>query len=214
VQTFWSLSGLRDEVSEHYLRNQRSELEWIRDAIAVWNVPGIHETSHGPQSRTLSPSIRLDLVVSHWVDYQISFFKEAEVRDQGRLLQRTGWIQWLFYSGLAIALVVLILEIKFGNTHCTYKPYRRLLFVLMGILPAVAAAVGGYMEKMAFAAQARRYQWMMSFFSNAKVELERVIGKGQSVEAQEILRELGKEALQENGDWVRAHRDRTVEIPW
>jgi len=33
VQLFWNLAGLSDEVADHYLRQQRTELEWIRNAI-------------------------------------------------------------------------------------------------------------------------------------------------------------------------------------
>ena len=31
--------------------------------------------------------------------------------------------------------------------------------------------------------------------------------------ADELLRELGKEALIENGDWVLLHRERPIDIP-
>ena len=37
--------------------------------------------------------------------------------------------------------------------------------------------------------------------------------EGKRHEAQELLIELGKEALGENGDWMLLHRERPLEVP-
>jgi hypothetical protein len=36
VQFYWRLAGLKLSVADHYLRKQRSELDWICSAIRVW----------------------------------------------------------------------------------------------------------------------------------------------------------------------------------
>lgn len=38
VQLFWWLAGIHDSVADHYLRKQRSELDWIRQAIRMRTV--------------------------------------------------------------------------------------------------------------------------------------------------------------------------------
>jgi hypothetical protein len=65
---------------------------------------------------------------------------------------------------------------------------------------------------MAFSAQAKRYEWMSALFARAGKKLRALVDQGQLSEAQQLIRELGKEALEENGDWVIVHRERTPEV--
>lgn len=83
----------------------------------------------------------------------------------------------------------------------------------MGTAPAIAAALGGYAEKMAFAAQQKRYRWMRDLFARANTQLEKFLDAGRLHEAQRLILDLGKEALEENGDWVMIHREREMEVP-
>jgi hypothetical protein len=43
--------------------------------------------------------------------------------------------------------------------------------------------------------------------------LSKAIDRDDLSEAQTLLRELGREALAENGDWVLLHRQRPLEMP-
>ena len=83
----------------------------------------------------------------------------------------------------------------------------------MGTAPAIAAAIGGYAEKMAFSVQAKRYQWMSALYTRASSKLDPLLEPNQLSAAQELIRELGKEALEENGDWVSMRRERSIEVP-
>jgi hypothetical protein len=78
--------------------------------------------------------------------------------------------------------------------------------------------MGGYAEKMALSAQAKRYGWMSALFTRARKQLGSILdGQDPSEDkvriARNIIRELGREALEENGDWVLVHRERTLELP-
>ncbi|MBC8146108.1 MAG: hypothetical protein H7X80_11035, partial [bacterium] len=45
VQLFWWIAGLHDDVADHYMRKQRSVLDWIRDAIRTWSIGGEARTA-------------------------------------------------------------------------------------------------------------------------------------------------------------------------
>ena len=62
-------------------------------------------------------------------------------------------------------------------------------------------------------AQAKRYHWMSALFKQTSEQLKALLNEQKSSEAQRLILDLGKEALEENGDWVIIHRERTLEVP-
>ena len=68
-------------------------------------------------------------------------------------------------------------------------------------------------KQMAFAPQAKRYQWMAALFGRAHRRLEDALRRDDLSTARQLLLELGTEALGENGDWVMMHREREPEAP-
>jgi hypothetical protein len=216
VQLFWNLAGLPDEVSDHYLRQHQTELEWIRNAIRAWNVPAVHACAvAGSESEPVAVQDRVQLlkefVLKHWVEAQRQFFSDATGRDRQKLKRHERWVEWLFTLGLALAILVVILDLILHESG-GYLRWHHWLIVAMGTAPAVAAAMEGYAEKLAFSAQAKRYHWMSALFTRASAQLQALLGQNKLSEAQQLIRELGKEALEENGDWVIIHRGRPMKV--
>ena len=91
--------------------------------------------------------------------------------------------------------------------------------------PASSALLHHYAEKMAFEENAKQYEHITDIFTKANQALEPILLKLRQAkddpvitaeyqqEAQESLLELGKEALEENGDWVLLHRKKPLELP-
>jgi hypothetical protein len=212
VQLFWNLAGLSDEVADHYLRQHRTELEWIRNAIRGWNVLAEPDCVSGnPADEARGSAAKVGFVLKHWIDEQRAFFDRATRRDHGKLARRENLAQSLFGFGLVLAVLVVALHLllpDFGESSY----WRRLLIVVMGITPAIAAAIGGYAEKMAFSAQAKRYDWMNALFDRAANQLTNLVEHKDYSGAQQLIFDLGKEALEENGDWVMIHRERTADV--
>ena len=212
VQLFWDLAGLSDEVADHYLRQHRTELEWIRNAIRGLNVLAEPDCVSGnPANEEGSSAAMVDCVLKHWVEDQRTFFDRATRRDHSKLARRETLAQALFGFGLALAALVVALHLflpDFGES----SHWRHLLIVVMGITPAIAAAIGGYAEKMAFSAQAKRYDWMKALFDRAANQLRLLVDRKDYSGAQQLIFDLGKEALEEHGDWVMIHRERTADV--
>ena len=218
VQLFWHLAGLPDAVADHYLRKQRTELEWIRHAIRAWNVPGIQSSAVAHPGAAFQASAQdyirplKELVFPHWVKHQCQYFEGATNRDHKKLKRHEHTVNWLFGFGLLLAIAVVILHSRFHDSE-VYQHWYHWLIVIMGTAPAIAAAMGGYAEKMAFSAQAKRYRWMHVLFARASMQLQAFLNQSALREAQQLILDLGKEALEENGDWVIIHRERTLEVP-
>jgi hypothetical protein len=216
VQLFWELAGLPDEAADHYLRKQRTELDWIRNAIRSCRVAALQacDANAPPAAATTPDNLRrlTEMALEHWVKAQHEYFARATKRDHKKLRRHEGIVNRLFSFGLIFAIAVAFLHSRFGHSE-SYAHLHHWLIVVMGTAPAIAAAMGGYAEKMTFSAQAKRYRWMQGLFARASRELKKLMQEGRLPEAQQLILDLGKEALEENGDWVMIHREREMEVP-
>ena len=78
---------------------------------------------------------------------------------------------------------------------------------------AVVLLVNVYAKVTAFKEHAKQYRRMSSLFAHASRQLKDLMGLDNVDKARDLLRELGKESLAENGDWVLLHRERPLELP-
>jgi hypothetical protein len=216
IQIFWHIAALREPVAKHYLRKQRSELDWIRDAISTWNIP--MESVHGKPE--------FELVQKHWVDDQRNYFRKAAVRNQEKVEAYEKWVRNLFtWTGVLTAVLVVLVLAEHWITHAlipifghegsvtVFEYVRDLLMVLIVVFPGAAATLDGYSEKLAFAEQAKQYQRMRDLYEGAAIQLTQSLQQTNHEQAHRVIQELGEEALAENGDWVLIHRERDVEVP-
>ncbi len=205
VQIFWHLAGLTDSVADHYLRKQRGELTWIRQAIRAINIYDWVENKEN-----------LEVVYWHWIRNQAPWFSERAKKNQEKAKKLSGWIEKLFLSGLILIIALLV-----GHVTTVIPPSslsHKLLILLIAFLPATGALLHHYVEKMAFEEQAKQYERMATLFAKADEEVKKLINapvqnEATQQRAEEVLFELGKEALEENGDWVLLHRKRQLELP-
>ncbi len=199
VQFFWRLAGLKKPVADHYLRKQRSELDWIRKAIRVWTLSPDFEEKSGEAAASNSEKLRL--VLSEWVEDQRRFFERRLKRDKRSLKWQKLGVKLLFGASL------LLSALQFSQ-----EPSNHLIFWI-GMLLVIAGLLAGYGERRALAEQIKQYAQMGTIFALAEQRLRDLLDAGEHDQALDLIEELGKEALRENGDWVLLHRERAVEVP-
>jgi len=199
VQFFWKLAGIEESVADYYLRKQRSELEWIRNAVRSCMTETCADTT---PLRSSTDTERLRFVQKHWVEDQAKYFSRAAHRDHEQLHAQEKKVTFLF--GLALTLAVI--QVALGYVS-------QVLMLCIGVLPVAAALLNHYLEKNALAQHKRQYTRMSIFYNRAKQHLASLISESRLTEAQSFLAELGREALAENGDWILTHRDRPLEVP-
>jgi len=218
VQFFWRLAGLPDTVVDHYLHKQRSELDWIRNGIRVANL--LCDSSYEQHSANAPADAsdgRYHLILQHWVDNQQSYFTKAAQRDHAKLKANERWVNWFFIAGIILVLALFILQLlqlSFISGEWLHNElFIELLIVLSGLTLVITAMKEGYGDKMAYNEQIRQYQRMTHLFQHSHKRLKMAIIHEKRETAEHVVRELGEEALAENGDWVMLHRARPFNVP-
>lgn len=209
VQFYWLVAGLQDDVADYYLRKQKSELDWIRNAIRACNFAARNT------NETFSPEMqraRLQFVADEWVTGQLQYFIKVTDRDQKESLKQERLVKGLFWTGCFLSALVVAIDLA-THPKGPIGEIRHLLIIAMGLSPAIAAALDGFAEKSAFAAQAKKYRLMREIFERAEKRLAEFLAADNLHGARELIQELGKEALAENGEWVLMHRDRPLHLP-
>jgi hypothetical protein len=210
VQVVWDIVGLTDAVEDSYLRKQRGELEWIRCALATWKWQQRKEGQADPIQRVHHE--HLPLIRRVWIEGQRDFFKKAARRERkrSRSYRSRGQSRFLVSMGIAVVLGAWLLARCFAPLK---EPGLTVDVALtaIGIFTVWAAMPIALGEKMAFAEHANQYRTMHNLFSYAARRFESATKKDE--DCIPFIRELGREALSENGDWLLMHRERQLEVP-
>ena len=198
VQGYWRLAGITNSIAPNYMRYHLKESEWIRKALLAGD---LHDDISGA-SAAAAPSGGLETAITDWLHGQNGFFERAEARGQ-RQLESIGVVAKTL-GGFSLAGVMLFMvRLGSGEQHA--------LALTIAVLAGGAGALQGYAEKRALDAQTKRYARMRGIFQSAIRILKQ--SDGGPEHARDVLRELGKEALEENADWVMLHRDRPLGPP-
>jgi hypothetical protein len=203
VQIAWNAIGAGNEfVDPYYMRMQQSELQWIRMAL--------HSAAF---VESLAPHVHNERVALDWVRHQWRYYHRAAARDQrsAGVYRRIGKVSQ--YIGLgAVFLVAVLLLPPFrslpGETALGTKHWAASVAALVG---AAAALFGSYADKRGYSANAKRYDRMFGVFDRALHQLHRLAGAGPAGQAR-IVREVGREALVEQAEWLLARRDRPLRV--
>jgi hypothetical protein len=207
VQVFWMLVGLPDSVADRYLRKQRSELDWIRNAVLTWALLASSQVAPALPAAAGDP---FELVLVHWIRDQATYFRTAAQRNHRVLHRLHAAVHALLMLGIATTMVLLVMGLATELLH-EFEPMREVLVLVILLLSTVAAFTEGYLDKMAFAEEAKRYQQMAELLERASRRL--VAAQGDLERSARIVQEVGQEALAENGDWVLLHRSRPLNVP-
>jgi len=210
VQFFWHLAGIKDCVADHYLRGQRDDIEWIRQAMLVQQLPLLRT------SKTLSQREAIGFCKSHWIDDQKDYFGGSADK---AALNRRKFGAWSNRSLLMLSLAIFVAIVTLINDVIvtTYFPEfdRAGLFYLIwlyGAFFAIAALFRVYLEIKVFAENANRYQHMKLYFEFTEYLISQHEANGLE-SCKPLFIEVGKQALAENSDWLLFHRQRPVYVP-
>lgn len=217
VHLFWKLAGLNENAADFYLRSCRSQLDWIRSALRVWTVQsGEHDCRSGCPVNSAIDAAILRQVRERWMDNQQKYFAKNETRNQDRVHRCRLWSRVFLGISLA-ATAIQTLRLLWAYWHHDGHPIGHegtthvfIMIIAMGGL--LAGLCHEYLEKRLFEKQARSYGWMASLYRTALNRFDPLVEKGKLAEVQSLIRELGREALAENADWVIYHREREPEM--
>jgi len=201
VQFYWRLAGLHDSASSSYLRKQLDELRWIREALRAAAALPPPETAHP------------ELAIEHWIGGQAAYYADRAHSQRKRLHHLEHRSKYFMGAGL-LATAGLVL---FWNHLESLPAWHRWLVVLMGFAPIGAALWETYAERLGLRTQVNQYARFAGIFRRAGRFAERLEQHPERHDRHHalvaLLRELGREALMENGDWVLLLRERPIVLP-
>jgi len=209
VAFFWRFAGITKSVADFYLRNQRSELDWIRCGLRGWHLQQSSTDSSNP-SPPINAQQRFPLILKHWVNAQRDYFHRAKKKNK-RIARVNEIILALLVLG-ALAAGVMLLCTANGSFADRDKVIEHQLVVFDALL-AAGALMHHFNERMAYHEHEKQFERMDVIFSYGSDLIDGTLQDDKYRNAQHWIYELGKQALAENGDWVLLHRERPVEVP-
>jgi len=148
----------------------------------------------------------LKFVLDEWIGDeaggQLAYFNR-------RTADRIRWNQLTEALGVTSLLtsVVMILMVVVAGDRLA-DAWIGPLLAMMGALLLVYGIRQGYAYALAEKELIKQYQFMQRLFSNARVRLD---SAATPLEQRQILRALGRAALDEHSEWLVMHRSRSVE---
>lgn len=159
----------------------------------------------------------------HWIEDQHRYFAGKATKEKRRLEQETTIVRGLLKLSGAISMALApVLSIQVVSTPESpaflqwFAPSDSAHAALMVVIPTLAVAAGlliGYGKQLARSEHARRFERMADLFQAGERELRALRANGRHDDVTNLVRQLGLEALEENGDWLILHRDRPLEVP-
>lgn len=206
VQYYWNLVEVPHNVGNEYLRQHRSELDWIRSSLRSLGMMA----SLADSQQIASEMDRFVYVADAWVFGQRRYFAKTVQRVGKWLGRQEKKISIAFVFGLSVAMVICIAQWTISDWA---RIWRDRLIWLLVVVPAVAAVAGNYADKLASYEQIRRCDCMIGIFDRALRKLREHLAAQDFESARDLIFELGKEALEENAEWVITRRDRELDPP-
>jgi hypothetical protein len=206
--------------ADAYPIRQPNELAWVKTCLRTLEL--VDAASPSPLRDAPLNSSRRVWPQRLWVDGQARYFdKQRHSHSRKAEVWETRSLTIFAVSPFMVALVLLTLHwigpLKQGaDLHAFHDS----LVFAAALLPGIAAVLLGYVEQLAFKAQARQYDRMSDLFSRASKLLRNLASTNKNITddekvqlALQIYAELGVEAMKENAEWVALYRQRPLRPP-
>ena len=157
-----------------------------------------------------------------WVDGQLDFFRRRGPEHDRRAERFEKWSLALVIISIAFAALLFLTDainldgvmVFAGNVfYWDHENWaHRTAILLIGLLPGLAAVFTGYSERRALKAQARQFDRMRVVFQRAHDLLE-LSQPNNFALTRALYAEHGREAMEENAEWVAIYRQRPRRPP-
>ncbi|HPQ68416.1 MAG TPA: hypothetical protein PKW95_04765 [bacterium] len=207
VQFFWKVARITNLVTEHYLRKQNSELDWIRYAIRSVELLSRQDggLAKGPRD-----DFDMRLIKEKWIEEQNKYFNHTVDKNKKFGNKMDCYVKAMMWGGLVLSAILLLLHLRFDIHILMNQVIGKSLIVLITLLFAGAGMGKAYLETMAVKEETKLYSYMYHLHNTAEEKLNDA-PTDQAIQ-DKIIIELGSEALRENGDWLQLHRARPIEM--
>lgn len=207
VRTFWLLSGINEPVAEHYLGKQRSDLDWVRQGLRVATLPMMQGKRCYLSPSFPASSTDWNIVREEWIAAQERYYAAAARREAVLARRARGVAALVLLSGIFITVLQLLWGKPMDNVPIVAILYAEWLVPLaVGLLMMIVV-------RTTIQDYGRRYERMATLFLQGGRILRDLLSGQEDEGARQMVTALGKEALNENGEWLLRRRNRPIIMP-
>ncbi len=199
IQLYFHALGMPDQVCDDFTWTQKQDATWIKKAV---------------NSLLIGPVPNRDVpwqqIKTAWVEGQLTYHTKAFRRNKAkhkkqqritRAMVVCTLLTWATVSLLEYAFPVVISSAFWGLS------LRTLLKVFWGCLSAVTVFVSGYYGKLSLERKSSDHKKMELLFAQALRQFNETAALQP-----ELFRQLGREELIENGNWVSYCQENTPDF--
>ena len=194
---FMRLAGLHEDPEDYYLKKHRINFRWGREIIRSANI-------FDPQPEPDFQTIR-----EYWIKPENDYYKKNADENNRKSITYKKLSLAFFISSILVILITITLKFLNIGDHFI------ILIALIIIFPVVSGAFETYISRNAFTYNSKQYTIMKDIFERAEDKLRELgISNEENIkEKQSVIRELMKEAIRENADWMLMHTGLEERIP-
>lgn len=212
TQFFWLLGGIRAPVVHYFLRKQHDELEWIRGVLRLWYIRAITENGFIEKPYITEAKI----IEKDWIEKERN--KSLAKARQSLSAKR----KYDLISGLLVLILFASVVAKaFSLPTTTLFPINYQLIQIDVTWSVLLTLIGALAGALAILVSSVRYFFYIGdayniytrnaiLFSDAGQFFDPEDGINQ--EERDVLLDLGRESLAENGDWLLSNRKRKIKM--
>ena len=223
---FWRMLGLQRQVWLTYLSKHGTVVRWLRHAVRALEFTQdrrLSATHNSVASEELNMIAR-----TRWIDSQIRYFARACAKC-AREYRRWTWVGKLAII-LTFASSALLAAMTFSysdglhawrqNAYVVHPfgtipidAFIRQLQTLVGLAAAAGVATKGFLERRAYLELAKQYASTRQKFELADNAIAEIPKSDPDRQIPELFGNLGREALQEQSEWLWLRHSRPFEAP-
>lgn len=191
VAAFWRLAGVHHRASLNYLSEHMGVLSWVREALRSAEMAALPESDCAGDL-----SERIALVKKLWLENQADYFKRRleQLRKRAKTWKRIGAT---FFVLSCVAMAWKLIAFLTGQPKSL--PYAT---ALTGLTVAAGLAIAYFTRKKTYDALVKRYTLSAALYERALNRLN-----AEQYPPEKVLFQIGKEALNENADWLWLQRE-------
>ncbi|HPY64098.1 MAG TPA: hypothetical protein PL100_05555 [Bacillota bacterium] len=199
VQLYLYALGGRECVCDDFTWTQKHDATWVKSAVYALLI--------GTPQEEIVPT---DVVKKVWIDGQRAYHERAGRRDAGKHRAQELATRAMLTCTIVLWLSAFVLEYFFRDTMAIVLfglTLRAWIKILWGSLSAVTVFVSGYYGKQSLARKSFDHEKMKHLFASAALQYDL-----DPQSRMELFRQLGREELIENGNWVSYCRENTPDF--
>jgi hypothetical protein len=196
VLFFMRLAGLHEYPEDYYLKKHRINFRWGREIIRSANI-------FDPQ-----PEPDFQTIIKYWIEVEHNYYKKRAEENQRKFRIYNGISKAFFILSIFLIVVTIIME------YLNIVNYFKILITLIIIFPVISGAFETYIKRNAFSYNLKEFSRMKDIFERALDRLKELEGSNdENIKKQSVIRELMKESVRENADWMLLHIGLQEDIP-